>query len=256
MEKISTTVITYNEEKDIADCLKSVRPFSDEILVVDSLSTDRTAAIAKRLGARVVRQRFLGHVRQKDLAARLAKHDRIFSLDADERASPGLARRILALKKEGFRRDGYFVNRLNWYLTGWFRLGGWYPDRKVRLFDRRKARWAGQNPHDYVRMAKAARTGVLNEDLLHYTYRTLSDHIRQIDSFSSSAAREKRGNAPAFVAFKLLFTPAFTFFKMYVLRLGFLAGMRGFVISAMSSFSDLAKYAKTWELQRGGKKDR
>ncbi len=248
-EKISTTIITYNEERDIVNCIESVKRFSDEILVVDSISKDRTVSIARSMGCRVLPQEFLGHVKQKDLAVHKAKYDMVFCIDADERATPELQKKILDLKQKGFASDGYLISRRNWYLNDWLKVGGWYPDRKIRLFDRRKGGWKGENPHDKVEMRKSARVSTINADILHYTYRNLSEHLTQIESFSTAAAKAKKSNGQTVSYLKLLTTPFFSFFKTYIIRRGFLAGTRGLVVSFMSAFSDFSKYAKLWEMQ-------
>jgi glycosyltransferase involved in cell wall biosynthesis len=178
----------------------------------------------------------------------------VFCIDADERATPELQKRILDLKRNGFTADAYWINRRNWYVTGWLKVGGWYPDRKIRLFDRRKGGWKGEDPHDKVEMRKNARIGWLPSDILHYTYRSLSEHLRQIDGFSTAAAKAKFKKGKKVTAFRLLATPFVSFFKSYFIRRGFMAGKRGIIVSFLSAFSDFAKYAKLWELQIGEKR--
>ena len=251
--RISTTIITYNEQDNIRDCIGSVQSFSDEILVVDSLSIDKTISIAHKLGCRIISQKFLGHVKQKDFAVRKAKYDMVFCIDADERATPELRKKIIALKQSGFQHDGYSINRRNWYLFDWLKIGGWYPDKKIRFFNRTRGHWAGENPHDRVILKKGSKISDLKADLLHYTYKTLSEHAIQIDRFSASAAQVKfiKGRKVGF--FRLLLTPFLSFFKMYIGRGGFTAGTRGLVVSIMSGYSDFLKYAKLWELNRRAK---
>ncbi len=248
--RISTTIITYNEEKNIRDCINSIKSFSDDILVVDSLSTDKTVGIVKKMGCRILSQKFLGHVKQKDLAVKKAKYDMVFCIDADERATPELQKNILTLKRAGFLHDGYRVNRRNWYLFDWLKIGGWYPDKKIRLFNRTRGGWAGENPHDMILLKRGSKITDLHEDLLHYTYKTLSEHAIQIDKFSASAAQAKfiKGRNAGF--FRLLLTPIFSFVKMFIGRGGFTSGTRGLVVSIMSGYSDFLKYAKLWELNR------
>jgi glycosyltransferase involved in cell wall biosynthesis len=255
MNALSTVVIACNEEDKIEDCLKSVSGISDEIVVVDSGSIDKTVEIARKYAASVIHQDFLGFVQQKRFAVRQASHDWILSLDADERASPELCGRIAACKAKGFDADAYTVNRLTWYLTGWFKWGGWYPDRRIRLFNKRKADWAGQNPHDYVQPVPNAKIGHLSADILHYTYDSLADHVRQIQKFSGIAAQEKGRNGERFAVLRLALDPAAKFIKTYLFERAFLAGSRGFVFSVLASFSVFLKYAKLWELTQSGNKE-
>ena len=146
---VSVSIVAFNEEATIGECLESVEAFADEaVVVLDSRSADRTGEICDAHGARVIRHEWMGHVRQKDHCVNLAENDWVFCIDADERASPELAQRMQTMKMEGFAADAYEVNRRNFYLGKWMRHGGWYPNRKMRLFNRKKARWGGVNPHD------------------------------------------------------------------------------------------------------------
>ncbi|MCD6288523.1 MAG: glycosyltransferase family 2 protein [Candidatus Hydrogenedentes bacterium] len=246
---ISVCIIAGNEEDSIGACLDSVSPIADEIVVVlDSRSTDRTSEICTGHGARVVRHDWLGHVRQKDYCVGLAKNDWVFCIDADERVSPELAACVNRLRNEGFSAAAYSVRRRNFYLGRWMRYGGWYPDRKVRLFDRRRARWGGINPHDHVIVDADARCDRLDFDLLHYTYRDLTHHTRVINSYATIAAQEKadRGST-RLVTFRLFTHPAAKFIKTYLLQGDFLAGTRGFIHAVQASYLVFLKYAKLWE---------
>ncbi len=208
----------------------------------------------KKYTSSIYKQRFLGHVQQKNLAVRKAKYDWILSLDADERATKDIQNIILKMKKSGFQYDGYYLNRLGYYLTDWFKLGGWYPDKKVRLFNRKKGKWAGENPHDFIQMNKNSKIGYLNADILHYTNRTLSQHISQINSFSSIAAKVKYKKKTKFVTLHIIMNSFFKFIKTFFIQGAFLAGSRGFIFSIMASFSVFAKYAKLWEIKNCKKK--
>jgi glycosyltransferase involved in cell wall biosynthesis len=236
-----------DEEANIEACLKSLS-FCDEVVVVDSHSKDRTREIAASLGARVIEQDWLGHIGQKNFAVDSAKNDWVICVDADERVTPELAeavKRLLSGSEPA--HPGYWVGRRNIYLGAWIKHGGWYPDAKVRVFDRKRARWGGTNPHDHVQVQ--GTTGDLSADLEHLSYRDISHHVtKSIDYFSTISAKEKLAKGQGFVTLQLLFGPPFKFFKMFVLRLGFLDGWRGFVVAALGAFFVLLKYAKLWEL--------
>ena len=250
--KISATIITYNEERKLEACLRSLAGVVDEIVVVDSLSTDGTRAICERHGVRFVPHAFEGYVAQKNFAAAQATHDHVLSLDADERLSERLSASILAVKEQGFGEcDGYAFNRANYY-CGRFLRHAWYPDRKVRLWDRRKGQWGGVDPHDRVVLPKE-RVRRLRGDLLHEAYLDLDEHLRQLHKFAEVAARAKyaRGQSPNLVV-HVLVAPAFAFFRQYVLRLGFLDGWYGFAYCAAASSLTFFKYLRLREYRRRG----
>src|SRR3954468_1177103 len=208
--KISATIITFNEERNIARVIESLR-CCDEILVLDSGSNDRTGEIAAKLGARVVEASWHGYAAQKNIAAELAAHDWILSLDADESLSEALEAEIWQIKKAGPKFDGYTMPRLAQYLGRWILHSGWYPDRKVRLYDRRKARWVGEFVHESVQVD--GRIGHLQSDLLHFTCNSLSEHLKTMDRYTTLAAEqivalEKKVGWP-----QLLLDPAWTFWK-------------------------------------------
>jgi len=249
MEKLSVTVITKNEEHNIADALLSV-DFADEIVVVDSGSEDRTVEIARRFTDRVIEKDWPGHVAQKNYAVEAASHDWILSIDADERVSPELAAGIRRVLAEGPDRDGYRVRRKVFYLGRWIRHCGWYPDYRVRLFDRRKAKWTGLDPHDIVEVH--GETGRIEADLLHYTYRDISDHLGTIDSYTTIGARRYKEAGRRAGAWDILLRPPYTFLKKYVFQRGFLDGFAGLLISMLSAYYVFLKYAKLWEMGRKG----
>lgn len=250
--KLSAVVITRNEEKNIARCLDSLVDVADEILVVDSFSTDRTAEICKSRKVDFIRHRFEGHIEQKNYALSLAKTSCVLSLDADEALSGTLKQSILSVKNH-WKYDGYSVNRLTYFCGRWIRHCGWYPDRKLRLWDKRKGRWGGVNPHDHVIMDKNSRVGHLRGDLLHYSYPSIKDHIAQIDTFSDIAAREafQRGRR-ANVLLDICLNPTLTFFKKYFLKLGVFDGYEGYVISISTAYGKFLKYIKLRELEKRG----
>lgn len=248
--EISAVIITFNEDKNIGRCLDSLNEVADEIVVVDSFSTDRTEEICNDKGARFIRNPFEGHVEQKNYAMSRANHDHILSLDADEALSEELKKSILSAKNN-WNYDGYSFNRLNNYCGKWIRHCGWYPDKKLRLWDRKKGGWGGVNPHDRVMMDKNSSISHLPGDLFHYSYYTIAENISQVNKFSDIAARAayEKGRRSNFMI-DICLNPAFTFVKKYFIKLGILDGYYGFVISIISAFGKFLKYVKLRELNR------
>lgn len=241
---LSAVVITYNEERNIERCLASLQGVADEIVVVDSFSTDATEEICRKFNVRFIANRFDGHIEQKNFAAGQASFDHVLSLDADEALSDTLKQSILAVK-ENWKHDAYVMNRLTNYCGQWIRYCGWYPDTKNRLWDRRKGRWGGTNPHDRWELDNPSQEGKLAGDLLHYSYYTISQHIKQIEFFTEIAAKEeaRRGKNPSII--KLMLGPGIKFFKSFVLKRGFLDGYYGYVICRLSAQAAFIKYVKT-----------
>lgn len=254
MPEISAVIITFNEEKNIARCLESLTRVADEILVVDSFSQDATETICRSYGVRFIQHRFEGHIEQKNYAVSQARHDYILSLDADEALTDELARSIEGVKQD-WRHDGHALSRLTCYCGQWIRHCGWYPDRKIRLFDRRRARWGGVNPHDKIIMSPGATTVPLKGDLLHYTFYSITQHHAQIEKFSEIKAEGlfRRGKRPSL--FLLVMEPVFKFMKSYVLQAGFLDGWYGLIISVNSAHSTFLKNAKLYEKTRRARDD-
>ncbi len=251
MPKISACIISYNEEARIEDCLKSLLPVADEIIVVDSLSTDRTREIAAQYTDRIFEQPFLGHVEQKNLAVEKASHDWILSLDCDERLDETLTASILAVKDHLDDASAYRMARKTFYVYRWLNHC-WYPDMKVRLFDRRKARWGGINPHDRVEV-QAGEVRTLSGDILHYSFDSISDHLKTLDNFTEIGAREiiSRGKSVSVLA---PFTHGFwTFFRTLVVKRGFLDGFAGWVVSVLSGMHAFVKYSKVITFRRHNK---
>jgi glycosyltransferase involved in cell wall biosynthesis len=242
--KISGAVITLNEEENLPRALASLA-FCDEIVVVDSGSTDRTAELAAELGARVLRRDWTGYADQKNFAAEQASHDWVLSLDADEEVSHELAASIGRLRGNGPAAAGYAFPRSARYLGRWIRHSGWYPDEKVRLYDRRRARWIGDYVHESVVVDGPA--GRLEGDLLHYTCDSFSHHIQTVDRYTTLAGREMRarGRRPGIA--RLLIGPPWTAFRTYFLQLGFLDGFAGLLIAVMAGFYVFSKYVKARE---------
>jgi glycosyltransferase involved in cell wall biosynthesis len=242
--KLSVTVITRNEAENLTAALASVS-WADELIVVDSESTDATASIARTVGARVEIRAWPGYSAQKNYAASIASHDWILSLDADERVSPALAGEIRALLASEPPRRGYRVPRMSHYLGRWIRGTDWYPDYQLRLYDRRAGRWNGRIVHESV--ALDGEPGVLEHDLQHYPYRDISHHLATIDRYTTLAAGEMRarGKVPSIAAVAL--HPPFAFLRNYLLRGGFRDGSAGFTVSALNSYYVFLKLAKARE---------
>jgi len=239
--KISATIITQNEERNLPRAIESLR-CCDEILVVDSGSTDRTVEIAEKYGARVLEANWRGYAGQKNYASDEAAHDWVLSIDADEALSEDLEAEIWQIKKNGPQYDAYTVPRMAQYLGRWILHSGWYPDRKIRLFDRRKANWVGQFVHESV--VCTGRVGALEGNLLHYTCGSLSEHLKSMDRYTTLAAEEVVARGESVGASRLLVDPPWTFFKTYFLRGGYLDGVEGLAIAYMASLYTFLKYAK------------
>ena len=250
--KISVAIITFNEEKNIKRCIDSVKEIADEIVVVDSLSSDETCKIAKDLGAKVIEQKFLGHIKQKQLAVDSCKNEWILSLDADEELSKELQYEIKDLISNPLTYDAYSMPRVSFHLGRWIRHGGWYPDSKVRLFNKNRAYWGGYNPHD--RVIVNGKIGKLRGDLKHYVFRDLRHNIDTNNSYSSIMAEDLDRSGKKFSYLKLFFKPVGKFIEVYIYKRGFLDGVAGFIIAVGASYSMFLKFAKLWEIQKVQKK--
>ena len=249
--KISAVIIAFNEENKIAEAVKSAE-WADEVLVVDSESTDRTREISEKLGAKVLIRKWNGFASQKQFAADRAAHDWIFSLDADERVSEELKSAILSLrnKPENELADGYRIPRLSFYMNRPIRHGGWYPDWQMRLFNRRRGRWKDVLIHESVEMATGAKVEKLSGDILHYSVEDVSHHHRMIgERYAPLAARQmfERGKRATF--FKVYTVGAVTFLQTYLLKGGFLDGLQGFAVARFAAHHSFLKYLLLWELQ-------
>ncbi|WKK77401.2 glycosyltransferase family 2 protein [Marivirga salinae] len=249
--KLSAVIITFNEEKNIKRCLTSLAKVADEIIVVDSFSTDRTEEICSEFNCDFRTNPFEGHIQQKNFALQQASNDFILSLDADEELSEALIISILEVK-ENWNHDAYYFNRLSSYCGKFFPHGSWYPDQKIRLFDRNHAKWGGTNPHDKIILSSNSKK-FLKGDLFHYTYHTIEEHIRQINYFSGIAAKAAYDQGKRFNVFKLIFKPFWRFFRDYFLKHGFLGGYRGLTICLLTAVETYLKIIKLWELERAEK---
>ncbi len=247
--KISATIITLNEEENIAEALGSLA-WADEIIVVDSESTDRTVEIALEYTNNVVTQKWLGYAAQKNFATEQATYDWVFNLDADERVTPDLAQEIQALKQlEKLDAAAFEMPRKVFYLDRWIKYSGWYPDYKIRLYNRTQGRWHGDFVHESVKVN--GRVKRLSSDILHYTVHNVSEHHLRLDQYTTLAAKEafEKHRRASFIS--IAFSPFATFIKSYVFKLGFLDGIPGLAIAYFAAQYAFLKNIKLWELHNG-----
>ncbi|MGB9628914.1 MAG: glycosyltransferase family 2 protein [Thermodesulfobacteriota bacterium] len=243
---ISVYVLTFNNRRTIERCLKSLQ-WADELVIVDSLSTDGTVEICKRYTEKVYQRPWTDHRDQYQYAADLTTHQWIMFVDADEEIPPELVEEIRnELDGRNSPFDGYLVYRRTYYLGRWIRYGGWYPDCEIRLYRRDRGRWEGGL---HAKVVVDGKVGVLKNQYLHYTYRDISDQIQTIDRYSKIAAEDMVESGEKFSLFKLLFHPPFRFVKEYLFKLGFLDGLPGLIIIVSTMFYVFIKYAKLWELK-------
>lgn len=249
MIKLSVVIITLNEERNISRCLRSVKDIADDIVVVDSGSTDNTIEICRNFNARVIHHPFEGHIQQKNWAMSQAKYPHILSLDADEALSEQLSYSILEVKKN-WNRDGYKFNRLTSYCGKWINHGSWYPSKKLRLWDSRKGEWKGYNPHDKFVMEKGSKVKHLKGNLLHYSYYSVEAHIEQTNYFSDILSKTMYNNRTRVNFFIILAHPLWRFIRDYFIKFGFLDGFKGLTITVISSHETFLKYIKLRQLYR------
>jgi glycosyltransferase involved in cell wall biosynthesis len=240
---VTATVITFNEAANIRAALASLS-FADEIVVVDSQSTDDTVAIARLFTDKVFVRPWPGYVAQKNFAAEQASHDWILSLDADERISEPLADEIRALAAGD--AAGYRIPRVTFHLGRWLRSTDWYPDFQLRLYERRRARWTGRHVHESVKVE--GPVGRLSAEILHYAYRDLSHHLQTMDRYTTLAARQMFEDGRRAGWWDLATHPPAAFLRNYLLRGGFRDGVPGLIVSAMNARYVGLKLAKLWEL--------
>lgn len=248
IRKISVVIITLNEEANIVRCIQSVKRIADDIVVVDSFSSDKTCEVATQEGARVVQHAFEGHIQQKNWAITQAKYPFILSLDADEYLSDSLQKSIEVIKSSG-NSDGYTMNRLNFYCGKAIKTCGWYPDRKLRLWDSAKGKWKGTNPHDTFVMQEGSRIKSLKGDILHDTYPTKQDLLNQVQKFATISARHIKHRSVYYLIFKSIFSPPFKFFKNFLLNKGFLNGYTGLFICFQQAREVFLKYTRALKLK-------
>ncbi|MDB5281214.1 MAG: glycosyl transferase [Bacteroidota bacterium] len=247
MSRLSVVIITFNEEENVGLCIDSVKDIADEIVVVDSFSTDRTKEVAEAKGARFIQHKFEGHIQQKNWAKGQATFDYVLSLDADEALSTDLKTSILKAEKN-FSADGYTMNRLNFCCGKPIKTCGWYPDTKLRLWNRTKGEWKGLNPHDKFEMNEGMITAHLQGDILHNTYPDKQALLNQVEKFANISAEQLKSRNILFLLFKMIFSPPFRFIRNYFFKLGFTEGSVGLTICYQQSREVFLKYYRAVKL--------
>jgi glycosyltransferase involved in cell wall biosynthesis len=249
MPAISAVIITFNEERNIARCLDSVKGIADDIVVLDSGSTDATVRLAEAAGARVFLHPFDDYVAQKNRAVARAACPHILALDADEALS-GELRASVAAAKQNWQYDGYRFNRLTSYCGRWIRHGSWYPDCRIRLWNSAKGRWAGNRIHEIVVLDEGSSAGFLRGDLLHYSIDSIDQHIARINKYTDISARAAFDRGRRTNLFEISLLPKWKFFRDYVVKRGFLDGFYGYVICKNSAYADYLKLLKLYRLSK------
>lgn len=248
--KISVIIITLNEEKNIGRCLDSVQRVADEIVVLDSFSSDNTLDIARSKGAIIHQHPFTGYIEQKNKALTYAVNDYVLCLDADEALDEKLENSILQLKGNATLAIAYTMNRGTYYCGKFIKHGSWYPDRKLRLFNRRAAKWGGDNPHDKVILHQPGTIKHLSGDLLHYSYNSISEHIAQNNKFSTISADTLFAQGKRTNLLKIIFNPWWAFIRSYFIYIGFLDGFYGFVVAVNIAHLAFLKHCKLYQKQK------
>ena len=238
--KLSAVIITYNEENNLERCLKSINSIVDEIVVVDSFSKDGTQKIAEKFNAVFIQNKFKGHIEQKNFAKSVASYNHIISLDADEALDIEAQKSVLQIK-ESWSREGYYLNRLNNYCGKWIKHGSWYPDYKLRIWDRRCGDWGGINPHDQFIIPKQ-NTTILKGHILHYTTNSKKEFRSQIRYFSNLSAKACFKKRIKSSYLKIFIRPIFRFIRDYIFKFGFLDGLAGYQICAATAYGTYLKY--------------
>lgn len=243
---LSVCVICFNEERNIRRCLESAT-WADEIIVVDSMSQDRTAEIAREYTDKVYQQAWPGYVEQKNFALSKAKGNWILSIDADEEISQGLKDEIRKEIEKEDAKDGYRIPRLSFYQGRWIKHSGFYPDRQLRFFRRNRGYWVGKRVHEMIHVN--GKVALLRNNLLHYPYKgTISGQLKTVDKFSTLLAENMYEEGKRYHLFFLLMRPFFKFTEMYFIKLGFLDGIAGFIIALTSAYAMFVRYVKLREL--------
>jgi glycosyltransferase involved in cell wall biosynthesis len=249
MQKISAVIITFNEERNIERCITSLKAIADEIIIIDSFSSDRTSDMCKEMGVKFIQRKWEGYSTAKNFGNSLAENDYILSIDADEALSDELCKSLNYFRITENVLDSYSFNRCTNYCGKWIRHGDWYPDIKLRLWNKNKGQWVGEI-HEEVVMQAASTNGFLKGDLLHYSYYSLEQHLTQANKFTDLTAKAAydKGKKASFL--KIFLNPYFKFFKDYILKFGFLDGYQGFVVCKISAYATLLKYAKLREMYK------
>lgn len=254
MIKLSVAIITYNEEANIGRCLESVWEIADEIVVLDSFSTDQTQAIARSFGAKIYEHSFEGFARQRQMSIDHCTYDTILAIDADEVLSD-LLKESIASVKSNWTHHAYTCNRLNNYCGRWIRHGTWYPDKKLRLFHRDHAAMADRDPHEVIEVKPGIAIQHLTGDLLHYSYKTPEEFVRTNDRYSTMQAESFHRQGKKASLIQHLYKPFWRFFKSYVVKRGFLDGKDGWIIAVGQAQAVNMRLNKMRALQKGVKRN-
>ena len=247
MNNLSAIIITYNEERNIERCLLSLQGVADEIIVLDSFSNDRTEQIATKFNVKFIQRNWEGYSDSKNYANNLASNNLVLSIDADECVSDELKHSIHYFKQQNNMQFAS-MNRLTNYCGNWIRHCGWYPDKKIRIFNKQEASWQG-TLHETLHIQKKEKIEHLKGDLLHYSYYTKEDHDKQIEKFTSIAANEAFSHGKKSNYMLAYISAAVKFIQSYIIRLGFLDGHAGFLVCKRSAYASYLKYYKIILLQ-------
>jgi len=244
MLPLSVVIVTENEEKNIREALQSIKDIA-EVIIVDAFSTDRTLEICREYTDKIYQAEWQGYARQKQMAVERAKSPWVFILDSDERFTESLREEIAHIVKNNGVYSGFYAPRKNFFLGKWIRHGGWWPDYTLRLFLKEKAIMEERKVHEKV--VVNGKVGYLKNPIEHYTYRTVSDYIKKMDRYSTLSAKELRekGISPGMIT--MVVHPLTTFFKMFLLRGGFMDGIHGLILAVLYSYYTFLKYLKLWE---------
>ena len=248
MTKLSACIISFNEEEKIEDCLKSLQQVADEIIIVDSNSSDNTIKIAETYTDKIFFQKFLGYGKQKNLAASKAAHDWIINLDCDERLSTELLQSILKFKNNPATADAWYMPRKTFYIYRWLNHC-WYPDKKIRLYNKNKTQWNDAEVHERI-IDKDIKCGTLSGDILHYSFDSISDHLKTIDKFTDIGASDLIRKKKKISSLSPLGHASWTFIKLYIFKRGFLDGFAGLTVAVLSYMHVYIKYSKAIMLKR------
>ena len=246
--KISAVIITFNEEKNIARCIESVKNIADEIVVVDSFSTDQTIAIAESYGAKVTQTKWLGYALTKNFGHALTANDYILSLDADEALSKELQQSILVVKEN--LSGAYEMNRLTNYCGNWIKHSGWYPDKKIRLFNKKTTQWKNLIVHEHIEFTAVEVVHFLKGDLLHYSFSTLIDHKNKIEKYAKLESQKVQHYSLFKIQFKKIFSPVVTFLKMFFLKSGWMDGVAGWHVARLSAYASWKRYDEAMQFKK------
>lgn len=249
MTPLSATIITFNEERNIGRCLEALKKIADEIIILDSFSTDQTIEICNQFNVKFIQRKWEGYSSAKNYVNALASHDFIFSVDADEVPNSELIATILSLKKSGFS-GAYRINRMTNYCGKWIKHSGWYPDRKIRLFPKNKAQWQGEFVHEELVFEERLVVSNLKGHLQHYSYYNFEEHRERADKYSLLTAQKLHASGKKVGDMKPVLSAIGRFISMYFLKLGFLDGRMGFKIAQISAKSNLLKYKELIRLNR------